>query len=121
MKPSEALARTQEIIVERGWTRGKPLNTLTGEVCITGALAIALGSRVIQAGSNYVIDGEHCDLHEWASARRYVAKCLPLRGDYVMNPPYMSVENWNDSRAKNVTEVLDTLHNAQLLAKEAGE
>lgn len=105
MRPSEGLARTEEILLEKGWTQGTPRN-LEGNVCLAGALCLATGWTFGQ--SNSVDTGFNSGLYY--ALRQYVARQLAL-------PDSDLIVSWNDLPARTFQEVLDTVHEAQLLAK----
>ena len=116
MLNSELIARTEEILLERGWHQGGAINRKTGAVCLGGALMIALGIEPTYSFGAWRFDGPFAQIAEpYGHVANQIITALPG----MWEPGFGTMEAWNDGALRTFQEVLDALHEAHLLAKEA--
>ena len=109
-KSSDILNRAAEVILERGHCKRKR-EDLQGRVCLVGAVEVARHGHtavVVRAASPY------CD-----PALPWLGRAVGFRT--YNSTPGNDAAAWNDQASTTEAMVLGALHDAALLAKEAGD
>lgn len=101
--PAEILAKSADVIVERGWHRGNYKDPHGSAVCLLGAISVAAGEEPHVIGS--------------PEAPAEAAAAIIAFEDWLGSD--MDLADWNDEIAEDADEVITALREAAELAGSA--
>lgn len=115
-KPSDALLRARDAILEHGLAKGHLMDS-DGKICTNGALLIGCyGADAVDHRRS--IENQR-PAEYWDATEPYLrsiiqAKYYPMPGTAISTPL------WNDLEHRTAQDVIDAFYEAALLAKEDG-
>lgn len=113
MKTSEVLGAAKTVLLEKGWTQGRSVNT-KGEVCADGALCVASGAHF---GADMVwptMWPNTLDLKVYEPANKALEAALASMGI----ADDRSYVYYNDTPSTTFNDIMDLFDEAILLAKQ---
>lgn len=114
-KSSDALLDSETVLLEKGWIQGA-MQDENGSVCLAGALVTSVCGVLTK--EHQPMTEEEKDLY--LRTELFVRSAVTSRLGY-FGSSALTIPDWNDSDDRVVADVLDVIHDAALLAKEAGD